>query len=294
MDRTKIVVGVDGSASSGAALRFAAAEADRRGIPLHVLAGYEYNWQAARFGGAEELERMVRDRFVGFVNDAVREAESIHPALPVTGAAVPGDPVRTLLDASDTATMLVVGNRGHGGFANLMLGSVGQRVAVHARGPVVVVRGSGGRASRPVIVGVDRSDGAAEALGLGFEEAALRGSTLIAVHAFHTPTPPWTVGVPPLPYDTTAVERAAREDLDAALVPWREKYPTVAVESLVGAGSAARILVDVSSNAGLIVVGSHGHGALVGTLLGSVGLQLLHHAECPVLIAHRAADRVAA
>jgi len=89
-------------------------------------------------------------------------------------------------------------------------------------------------------------------------------------------------------YNVQDVREATTHELEAALAPWREKYPRLPVKGLVGRGSAAKVLVDVSGSAALVVVGSRGHGGLVGTLLGSVGLQLLHHAECPVMIVHPA------
>jgi nucleotide-binding universal stress UspA family protein len=93
------------------------------------------------------------------------------------------------------------------------------------------------------------------------------------------------MAVSAIPPDHPAMLKAQEaEALANSVRPWREKYPDVKVETLVAQGSAARALVDVSSSAGLVVVGSHGHGAIAGTLLGSVGLQLLHHADCPVLI----------
>jgi nucleotide-binding universal stress UspA family protein len=285
MGRTKIVVGVDGSDPSRAALRYAAAEAHRRGGALRVLTAYDINWAAGRFGGIAELEQVVRNRYRDLVAKAVADAQSIHPDLPVTGDALLGDPARILLDAADTATLLVVGHRGHGGFASLLLGSVSQRVATHAKCPVVVVRGTVDPAAGPVIVGVDDTPAANHALAAAFEEAAQRGCPLVAVRAYPTPLPIWTVGVPPLAYDTEAVKRETARDLESTLVGWREKYPTVPVETLVDPGSAARALVDVSGKAGLVVVGSRGHIAVVGALVGSVGLQLLHHAHCPVLIA---------
>jgi nucleotide-binding universal stress UspA family protein len=90
------------------------------------------------------------------------------------------------------------------------------------------------------------------------------------------------------PFDPDEIKRAQRDALEDSLRPLRDKYPTVNVEALVAQGSAGSVLVNVSSSAGLVVVGSHGHGAVTGTLLGSVGLQLIHHADCPVLISrHR-------
>jgi len=92
--------------------------------------------------------------------------------------------------------------------------------------------------------------------------------------------------VPPPLYDQDAVRAAAAEDLNAALAPWRDKHPTMPVTAVIGPWSPAKNLVDASSEAGLLIVGSRGHGALVGSLLGSVGLQLLHHADCLVMIVH--------
>ena len=166
-----------------------------------------------------------------------------------------------------------------------MLGSVGQHVATHARCPVVVVRGTVDTADGPVVVGADGSDHAPSTrCGVAFEEAARRGAELIAIRAYQLPVP---YGMMAMGTDAVRPRRAqARRGRGAgdSVRPWREKYPDVQVETLVAQGSAGRVLVDVSSSAGLVVVGSHGHGAIAGTLLGSVGLQLLHHADCPVLI----------
>jgi nucleotide-binding universal stress UspA family protein len=69
------------------------------------------------------------------------------------------------------------------------------------------------------------------------------------------------------------------------IAAWREKYPNVAVRLAALDGHTAEVLIGLSSSAQLIVVGTRGHGGFAGVLLGSVGLQLLHHADCPVLIA---------
>lgn len=180
--------------------------------------------------------------------------------------------------------MLVVGNRGLGGFASLLLGSVSQQVATHATGPVVVVRGRADRPSGEIAVGVDGSASAQRALALGFDEAQRRGCGLLAVRSYPVPAAPYAMDLPPLPYDLDAAGRDAARTLDAALTPWRDKYPAVPVKALTEPGSPARTLVEVSSDAILIIIGSRGHGALVGGLLGSVGQQLLHHADCPVMI----------
>jgi len=74
-------------------------------------------------------------------------------------------------------------------------------------------------------------------------------------------------------------------DLFDDIAPWREKYPDVSVRTVAVDGHTADVLIGLSSSSQLVVVGTRGHGGFAGLLLGSVGLQLLHHADCPVLVA---------
>jgi nucleotide-binding universal stress UspA family protein len=284
MQRNEIVVGYDGSAPSRTALRYAATQGRLRNAPVRVVAAFDYNWRGARFGGIETLEQSVRQRVQTMVDKAVAEIRAATPGVAITGRAMVGSPGPALLEASRSAAMVVVGNRGHGGFGGLMLGSVGQHVATHARCPVIVVRGTADTADGPVVVGSDGSEGTDHTLGVAFEEAARRGAPLIAIRAYQLPVPYGIMAMGTEPYDPDEVKHAQAEALADSVRPWREKYPDVKVDTLVAQGSAGRVLVDVSSNANLVVVGSHGHGAIIGTLLGSVSLQVLHHADCPVLI----------
>jgi nucleotide-binding universal stress UspA family protein len=286
MRYSDIVVGIDGSGTSRTALRWAVAEARLRAARLRILAAYWWTWPSDEFDGLSELPQYLGQRFEEMAAEAVAEARALEPGVEVTGGAVLSEPASALLEAGRTAAMVVVGNRGHGGFASLLLGSVSQQVATHAAGPVIVVRGRADPPSGPIAVGVDASPSAQHALELGFEEAQRRDCELVAVRSYPVPSPPRGDDVPPPLYDQDAVRAAAAENLNAALAPWREKYPTVPVKAVIGPGSPAKNLVDASSEAGLLIVGSRGHGALVGSLLGSVGLQLLHHADCPVMIVH--------
>jgi nucleotide-binding universal stress UspA family protein len=285
MERTHIVVGFDGSAPSRAALRYAVAQAKRRGAPLRLLTAFDFNWHGARYGGAGTLEQIVRQRYQDVIDQAVADIHATEPDLVVTGDAVLGSPGPVLVAASPAAVQVVVGNRGHGGFGGLMLGSVGQHVAMHARSPVVIVRGTVDTADGPVVVGADGSSHADQTLGVAFEEAARRGAELVAIRAYQLPVPYGVMAMGAIPYDPQEIKQAESDALRDSVRPWREKYPDVKVETLVAQGSAGRVLVDVSNSAGLVVVGSHGHGSFTGTLLGSVVLQVLHHADCPVLVA---------
>ena len=287
MDTTEIVVGTDGSGSSAAAVRWAAREAHRRGAALRVVHAYDWNWPGARFGGDVELKRAADELAETTVATAVAQAREVAPEVTVRRDAALGEAVPTLLASAKDAALLVVSNRGHGGFASLLLGSVSQRVATHATCPVVVVRGRRDivPGSGPVVVGVDGSTSSLEALELGFRFAAERNAKLVAVRAYSPPSPPWGKGVQPVAYDTNERDVAEQQALTERVAPLRQKFPDVAVEGLVAHGGAASVLAGVSKTAQIVVVGSRGHGSLAGTLLGSVGLQLLHHADCPVVIA---------
>jgi len=286
MSHPDIVVGTDGSEQSRTAVRWAAAAARLRAAPLKIVTAYSWNWPPETFGSLGELPEVIAQQFDQLAAGAAAEARALEPGVEVSWAAVTGDPAQALLAAARSAAMLVVGNRGRGGFASLLLGSVSQQVATHATGPVVVVRGRTDSPSGPIVVGVDGSVPAQRALMLGFDEAQRRGIGLVAVRSYPVPTPPHGMSLPPLDYDQDAAARDVARDLNTTLTPWREKFPLVPVQTVTEPGSPAKNLVDLSSDATLLIVGSRGHSALIGSLLGSVGQQLLHHADCPVMITH--------
>ncbi|GII24840.1 universal stress protein [Planosporangium mesophilum] len=279
-----VVAGVDGSAPSLEALRWAALEAQRRHVELEVVLAYHWRIPGAALAVSPELAEQVTDFATAVVDAAVAEARTTAPHARVHGRAVEGEPAPVLLEAVDGAGLVVVGSRGAGGFASLLTGSVSVRVATQAPCPVVIVRGRADDDIGPVVVGVDGSAPADAAAGLAFEEASRRGCALVAVRAFHVPLPPYTMGPPPLLPDPAEIGAGLRSELVGQLAKWRDKYSDVPVEYAVSQGSAAAALVDQSRRASLVVVGNRGHGAARGTLFGSVGLQLLHHADCPVLI----------
>ena len=136
-------------------------------------------------------------------------------------------------------------------------------------------------AQKTIVVGIDGSACARDALRFAVREARLRGDQLRVVWTWQMPINIYAAGgLMPVLDDGTA-ERLARRELDEAL-----DDPGVVVELLVEEGSAARVLIRESENAELLVVGSRGHGGFVGLLLGSVGQQCAAHARCPVAIVH--------
>ncbi|MFI7542498.1 universal stress protein [Actinoplanes sp. NPDC049599] len=137
---TDIVVGVDGSPSSQAALRWALAQARRTGGRVQAVTTWEY---PAYYGiGAVVPYEDFAGTAGKILSHAVQEALGAdEPDVPVLENVVPGHPAQALIDMSAHAALLVVGSRGHGAFAGTLLGSVSQHCAQHAHCPVVVVRG---------------------------------------------------------------------------------------------------------------------------------------------------------
>ncbi len=181
--------------------------------------------------------------------------------------------------------MLVVGFRGIGEFAAIVLGSVARHAADHASCPVVVVPGETvAAADRLVGVGVGDLDNCADALTFAFEEAALRRASLLAIHAWHAPQDGifWTGDRFPPPGLHVAAMDAARQ-LTLLLDGWREKYPDVSVSENVVHGHPGRALAGLSARADLVVLGRHAsHPGLQGP--GSVRHAVLNHGRGPIAV----------
>lgn len=277
-----IIVGVDGSRAGLEAAGWAAKEAVRRGVPLRVVYATP-RWvleteEGDRYAG---IAKWMREGGETVLAAAVERARREAPQVEVESAQLPGDPREALIEAAGKADLLVVGNHGLGGFRGLLLGSVAYGVAGQAPGNVVVVPEVPAPARGEVVVGVDGSQIGAAALDFAFEEAALRGATLRAVHA-------WTWfeaggGFFPRPGDADDEQARARV-LKEALAGPRERYPDLEVIEEVVRGHPAEVLKQASDGADLLVVGSRGRGTLAGLLLGSVSQAMLQHATCPVAV----------
>jgi nucleotide-binding universal stress UspA family protein len=138
-----IVLGFDGSEASKEALRFAVDEARRWGAKLHVVHAF---WEWEPIPGSEEVEQerdqQERDAWLAtLVREVVGEVADVE----ISTSMVEDDPAPALLSAAQSADLLIVGSRGHGGFSDLLLGSVSQQCTHHASCPVVIVRGHTGR-----------------------------------------------------------------------------------------------------------------------------------------------------
>jgi nucleotide-binding universal stress UspA family protein len=280
---TVIVVGVDGSPHAAAALRWAVDEAEQHGAIVRAVMAWNYLDQHH----PDPTLELDRSHGEAAAAEALRTAVAGVPSpRPIEQRVVCDLPGRALLDAGEDADLLVVGARGAGGFRDLLLGSVSERVVEHAHLPVAVVRQGAERpASGPVVVGVDGSMASVEALRWAAAEARARRAALEVVHVWQVPS----CGAPPVPSVLTSIEEAARRTLDEALTD--PALDGGDVGGHLACGGPARRLMDVARDASLLVVGTRGRGALGRIVLGSTSRQLAHHAPCPLVVVPPSARR---
>ncbi|WP_319461287.1 universal stress protein [Micromonospora sp. RTP1Z1] len=280
-----VVVGVDGSEPAMRAVRLAAAEAARRHRPLRVVHGFI--WPLLRVPVSPLTEGPpgggLRHQAQELVAAAVAEAEGAAPGLRVSGEIIDGEASAVLLGESPTATMIVLGDRGLGGFAALVVGSVAVQVASYADCPVLVARGED-HAAGPVVVGVDGSALSRAAVEFAVAEAAVRGARLHAVHAYTHPTSSGPGDMQPLVYEENQLRGEEDRVLAESLTGLTERYPEVPVTRAAVHGRPVATLTEATRDAQLLVVGGQGRSELGGLLLGSVSHGVLHHAACPVAV----------
>lgn len=273
-DRQRIVVGIDGSPRALDAVRWAAAEATRRNARLRLVTAVGWVGTPAIGFPADSLRESARK----WIEQAAAAATEAAP-VQVDGSVELGYPVAVLAAESQHAGLLVVGADGFGRIAALVAGSVAVGVSTHAACPVVVVRGEQPDSTAPVALGVDASPVGEAAIAFAFEAAAARGVPVVAMHTWGDP--PGDVRTAP---QWTDLADAAKRELAERLAGWSEKYPDVHVQRIVSHNQPARGLLELSEKAQLVVVGSRGHGEMVGLILDSVANALVHRSACPVAV----------
>ncbi|MFF4776056.1 universal stress protein [Microtetraspora fusca] len=277
-----IIVGVDGSPAATAAVAWAADDAARKGKPLrlvHAVHRPPYGSRPYPIPGLDDALSRAGGQFLREAEEIVRER---HPLLDVSARLLEGAPARMLLREAEGASELVVGSRGRGGFAGMLLGSVSGGLPGHTAVPVVVVRpGRTAADATEVVVGVDESEGCEPALGYAFEQALLRRGRLRAVYGWR---PPPEIYTGYFVYDPEEA-RQLRQVLDVGrIAAWRARFPEVRAEVEVVCDHPVSALVDVAASAAVLVVGSRGRSGIAAMVLGSVSRGVLHHAHCPVAV----------
>jgi nucleotide-binding universal stress UspA family protein len=193
-----------------------------------------------------------------------------------------------------------VGADGVGRLSGVFFGSVSARLAEHGHGCIVIARPDPVASTPPdparVVVGVDGSPQSQAAIGFAYEEAALRGATLVAIHTWNDKPLRRGLGSYPLEIDASGIDQAQHRLLETELAGWEQKYPDVPVQMRILRGRPAPNLLRYATAADehrnderrtqLIVVGSRGRGGFTGLLLGSTSQAVMIHADCSVAIVH--------
>ncbi|WP_306213996.1 universal stress protein [Actinoplanes sp. RD1] len=284
MTAQRIIVGYDRSPDAKAAARWALDEARRTGVPVEFL--YAFEWPAWLPATSTVPAPSVwpdgeTDRAIhGALNEAVALAKQSHPSVPTHITFVHNSAALELIGRSAHASLVVLGCRGHSAVTGL-LGSVSVAVSAHAKCPVVVVRGEPA-VDAPVVVGVDDSASAQVALAFAVEEAVARNVALRVIRTWPPVTGIWEES----PMVTRTVSEQERQPFDELVAGWRQKHPQLAITAEAVVEHPAAALAEASKDAQLLVVGTRGHGAVVGMMLGSVSQHLLRHSACTVAVAH--------
>ncbi|MCB0931788.1 MAG: universal stress protein [Mycobacterium sp.] len=286
-NKPAVVVGVDGSETALGGARWAAKFASAHALPLtllHVIPRMDWHFTDAH--PPTTLDRSAEgDAALAAVETAVR---SEYPDLELRAEPVKGSVISVLKEASRSARLLVVGS---GASDHRVLGGHAVRIAHRAVCPVVIWRQPLAKRTGkplPVIVGVDESDGSTRSLAEAFDVARGLRAPLTVVHM-------WEIGAAVGMGDLggqgnmdwpllNLLQSQQRQKMDELVAPLAREYDNAHVTKVFQDISPAKGLSELSREAQLVVVGSHGRGGLADSLLGSVSQSVIHHAECPVLV----------
>jgi nucleotide-binding universal stress UspA family protein len=282
--REPVVVGVDGSERNRCAVAWAAHEATARGCPLvlvHATAGHLVPTTPRL--PARSREEQVLDMLA----DVRNEVRHIVAEETVSIVAASGDPVEVLLDqvAETGAGLLVVGKRGLGGFARVIVGSTSIALAGRSPVPVAIVPDvweQSRHEGHPVVLGIDPDKSDHQPIEAAFRRARRLGVALVAVHGWEAPAnyswdPAAVTG------EITEREQHAAARFDGLLAEWSERHPDVVVRPMRSHKHPAAAVLEAAEESQVVVLGRHPAGAFGGFAFGSVARAVLHYAECPVI-----------
>ncbi|MFD7815466.1 universal stress protein [Streptomyces sp. NPDC059785] len=291
-----VVVGVDGSAESLAAVGWAAREAARRERVLRLL--HVRNWHPRQTEGEGE-GAAGRHLAWRVLRQAEQHVHDVRPDVRLDIEQVAGPATAALLKQAGQAELLALGSRGLGGLTSYLVGSVAAGVVARATRPVVLVRADQERHDGPppvddagtrtpagprdVVLGMDIGEACDAVVEFAFEAARVRDARLNIVHAWRAPrlSPgPGEIGL----LDAAQCAEEWRGFLSALLRPWREKYPGVRVLETVVEDRPSRAVVRAAAGAALLVVGHRLPERPAGPRTGRVTHAAIHHAGCPVAV----------
>ncbi|HKC28106.1 MAG TPA: universal stress protein [Jatrophihabitans sp.] len=277
-----VVVGVDGSDVADDALVFAANEASRRRARLIVAHGAD----------APEAHTTEVAPFADILcREAMATVAGVQPHVDCEVVRRSTNPAELLVELSGAADLLIVGTHRTGRLRGFVLGSVSQRVAAHARCPVITISGPANHDAGPIILGASASPGGLAALRFACEEARIRG---VAVHAVRSIfTEDWAIAGPGFAMvgGPEILEEAARIELDTVLDEARGLFPDVEIHGAITRAHFFTALLAAAADGAMLVIGSRRRQDSPLPHLGPIAAWLLHQAQCPLaVVGYAAAD----
>lgn len=260
-----IVVGINGSDQSLAALDWALERAADRHRAVELITVVEDLWT-----GVGLMDEGLVQRAAEQVLEQARErAHETHPAVAVTSRVLRGEPVYRLSSAAPAGSLLVLGAHHLSRIGGAVTAPVAVRVAAASHSAVALIPPGADEGRHGVAVGVDGSPASLEAIRFAAEEADRVGEPLLAVHAWQLPGA-WADTVPVEKVTIDAIEADENLVFAESLTGLGSRFPDLLVERRLVRGPTVEALAAVSRTASLLVVGSHGRGAFLRLLLGSV------------------------
>jgi nucleotide-binding universal stress UspA family protein len=287
-----VVAGVDGSSSALAAVMWAADECARLNAPLRLVHAFSWptNGYPVLAGTGDEIRRTVEEQARAWLAEAAVAARATAPDVDVTTELRSDGATSLLIEESRHARLLVLGSHGLGNVRGLLAGPTAVALASHGECPLAIVRGAAA-ADGPVVVGHDGSPASEAAVGFAFAAASSRGARLTMILCWRDFVVECAHSAAQFTVDWDEVEDDERRVLTESLAKWQDLYPDVRVERVVLRDRPVRALMRYGTEAGLLVVGSHGRGGFDGMLLGSTSQALVYHAPCPLVVVPSAERR---
>lgn len=275
-----VLVDINGSPASGRAVEWAASRAAALGSPLRLV---HVMHDSIRQTGDDRIAEAAQASAGSLLERASVTVAQIAPEIEVTSVTEYGDPLKVFVRLSEDAELIVVGSDTSEGERPSRRGTRGFRIAAASKTAVAVIPDFDMTGRSGVVVGADGSESSENALAFAIAEADRLGEPLIAVNAW---TNPVVYG-----YDVTFpveylddLDEAGEQTLARALEGVTANHPDVEVRRVVVEGDPVIALADAAGTASLLVVGSHGRGAVARLLLGSVSHGVLAHLVAPTVV----------
>ena len=278
--KNRILVGVKDPDVSRAAVLWAAERAASRGLGLSLVHVLD---EGIRRAGSSDLLRATETAVEQVLSRSADLARSVASGVDISTDVAEGDPLAELTRRSADVDMVVVGSDpgANGGSRH---GTRGFRIAAASTTPVAVIPELDPRGRNGIVVGVDGSDSSRNAFAFAADEAERLGQDLIAVYAWPNPVVYGYDLAFPVDYVEDLTE-TGHEAISRAIEWVSVDHPNLSVRRVVSQGDPVTVINGEAAGASLVVVGSHGRGAVARFLLGSVSHGVLARLAAPTVIA---------